>query len=41
MTVATISARFHKGKQSIEFIARDLQLKKSEVEEALKLADAA
>lgn len=41
VTVATIGLRFRKGKQSIDFIARDLQLTRHQVEEALKLADAA
>jgi uncharacterized protein (DUF433 family) len=41
VTVETIGRRFHKGKQSIDFIARDLQLKRHEVEEALRLSEAA
>lgn len=41
VTVAAISRRFHEGRQSIHYIARDLDLKDSEVEEALKLAEAA
>jgi len=41
ITVSAISQRFHKGKQSIDFIARDLQLKRLDVEEALKWAEAA
>lgn len=41
VTVETISRRFHRARQSIRFIARDLQLTPHQVEEALKFAEAA
>lgn len=41
VTVAAIIRRFCDGKQSIDFIARDLDLRRSQVEEALKFAEAA
>lgn len=41
VTVETIRRRFYKGRQSIHFIARDLDLSPAQVEEAIKFSEAA